>query len=83
MQTSHISEKRISMIEAVRELKVDYCKHGMKGLCRGSGIGVLKAIISLTSFHEGRQFCTDRWKKYNQKEDESTLLNKNTFKSSK
>ena len=41
-------------------------KFGMAGIFRGQGIGIVKAIISLSLFHEGRLFLTDVFKKYNQ-----------------
>ena len=33
---------------------------GMRGIFRGQGIGIFKAVISLTLFHEGRIFLTER-----------------------
>jgi hypothetical protein len=57
MQTSSIAGKSIGPIEAVREIGKDMAKNGMKGLFRGQGIGMVKAIISLSLFHEGRMWC--------------------------
>ena len=38
---------------------------GMKGIFRGQGLGLAKAIVSLSLFHEGRLFLTNRMKIYN------------------
>ena len=35
------------------------------GIFRGQGIGIAKAIVSLTLFHEGRLFLTRKFKEYN------------------
>ena len=56
MQTSAISGKSISVIEACKEVARDSAKFGMRGIFRGQGIGIAKAVISLTLFHEGRVF---------------------------
>ena len=37
----------------------------MKGVFRGQGLGMAKAIVSLSLFHEGRLFLTERMKIYN------------------
>ena len=34
---------------------------------RGQGIGIAKAIVSLTLFHEGRIFITNQFKQHNLK----------------
>ena len=65
MQTNSIKGKQIGVIEACKELKTDMMKFGMKGVFRGQGIGIAKAIVSLTLFHEGRIFLTDLMKTYN------------------
>lgn len=67
MQTNDIKGKRISLTDAVKELAKDSKEHGLRGAFRGQGIGILKAVISLTLFHEGRMWCTDAFKKYNVK----------------
>ena len=51
--------------QAVRELGADMAKFGLSGIFRGQGIGIFKAIISLTLFHEGRLFLTRQFKAYN------------------
>lgn len=56
MQTNSIKGKSIGVVEAVKELGADMAQFGMKGVFRGQGIGIFKAIISLTLFHEGRMF---------------------------
>lgn len=65
MQTSSITGKRISVTEAVTEVVNDSKKYGLRGLFRGQGIGIFKAVISLSLFHEGRIWCTDGFKSYN------------------
>ena len=66
MQTASISGKRIGVVDACKELATDMSKFGMKGIFRGQGLGMAKAIVSLTLFHEGRMFLTDKMKLYNQ-----------------
>jgi len=65
MQTNSIKGKSIGPFEAVRELGADMAKFGLSGIFRGQGIGIFKAIISLTLFHEGRLFLTRQFKAYN------------------
>lgn len=65
MQTSSISGKKIGVIEACKELAKDMHQHGMKGVFRGQGLGIAKAIVSLSLFHEGRLFLTRQTKAYN------------------
>ena len=40
---------------------------GVFGIFRGQGIGIAKAIVSLTLFHEGRIFITNQFKQHNLK----------------
>lgn len=63
MQTNSIKNNSISTLSALNELKADMIKNGMKGLFRGRGVSIGKAIISLTLFHEGRLFLQDQIKK--------------------
>lgn len=65
MQTSKISGKSISVVEAIKEVIHDSSKFGLRGVFRGQGIGIVKAIISLSLFHEGRHFLQDAFKQYN------------------
>lgn len=65
MQTTSISGKRIGVLEACKELAKDMKQNGMKGIFRGQGLGLAKAIVSLTLFHEGRLFLTRQVKNYN------------------
>jgi len=65
MQTTSISGKRIGVVEACKELTADMSKFGLRGIFRGQGLGIAKAIVSLTLFHEGRIFLMDRMKVYN------------------
>jgi len=59
MQTSSIKGKSISVFEAVGEVVKDSKTFGLRGVFRGQGIGIAKAIVSLTLFHEGRLFIQD------------------------
>lgn len=65
MQTSKISGSPITVVEAVREVIRDSAQFGMRGIFRGQGIGIMKAVISLTLFHEGRMFLQDVLKQRN------------------
>ena len=65
MQTKSIKGNKIGVIDACKELIKDSNKFGMKGMFRGQGIGMAKAIVSLTLFHEGRMFLSNKMKLYN------------------
>jgi hypothetical protein len=65
MQTSKISGKSITVVEAIKEVMHDSAQFGLRGIFRGQGIGIAKAIISLSLFHEGRHFLQDAFKQYN------------------
>ncbi|CAM9201315.1 unnamed protein product [Heterosigma akashiwo] len=65
MQTSSISGERIGVVQAVKELGNDMAVNGMKGVFRGQGIGMAKAIVSLTLFHEGRMMLAGAARSYN------------------
>lgn len=65
MQTSSMSGQRIGVVAACKELGKDMMTFGMKGVFRGQGLGMAKAIVSLSLFHEGRLFLTRRAKIYN------------------
>ena len=67
MQTNSIQGKSISVFEACREIGRDMAKFGLAGIFRGQGIGIAKAIVSLTLFHEGRIYLTNQFKAYNLK----------------
>merc|ERR1712070_1200817 len=67
MQTNSIKGKSISVFEACREMGADMAKFGLSGIFRGQGIGIAKAIVSLTLFHEGRIFITKQFKSHNLK----------------
>merc|ERR1712003_252896 len=54
MQTNSISGKRISVGEAIKEIVSDSKQFGLRGVFRGNGIGIAKAVLSLSLFHEGR-----------------------------
>jgi len=65
MQTNSIKGGSISTFAAIKEMGADMAKFGMAGIFRGQGIGIVKAIISLTLFHEGRIFLGNQFKAYN------------------
>merc|ERR1711908_122806 len=65
MQTNSIKGKNIGTLEAIKEMGADMAKFGLAGVFRGQGIGIFKAIISLSLFHEGRLWMTDQFKEYN------------------
>jgi len=65
MQTNSMKGKSIPVTAAIGEVAADMRKFGMAGIFRGQGIGVAKAIVSLTLFHEGRIFLTNMMKDRN------------------
>jgi len=65
MQTNSIKGSSISLTGAVNELIRDSKAFGLRGVFRGQGIGISKAILSLTMFHQGRIFCTEQFVEYN------------------
>ena len=65
MTASSIQGKSINVTSAIKELALDMKQFGMKGIFRGQGLGLAKAIVSLSLFHEGRLFLTNRMKIYN------------------
>jgi hypothetical protein len=65
MQTSSIKGKSVTLTEACKEIVLDSKTYGLRGMFRGQGVGIAKAIISLTLFHQGRIFFTEMFKKQN------------------
>jgi len=65
MQTSKIAGKSIGVGEAIKEVITDSKEFGLRGIFRGQGIGIAKAVLSLTMFHQGRIFLTESFKEYN------------------
>merc|ERR1711934_375512 len=65
MQTNSIKGQRIPVTDAVKEMFSDMAQFGLRGIFRGQGIGIAKAIVSLTLFHEGRLFITGQLKSRN------------------
>lgn len=66
MQTNSIKSKEISLVEAIKEVTADSKQFGVRGVFRGQGIGMAKAILSLSLFHEGRMLCQRSFKSYNE-----------------
>jgi hypothetical protein len=67
MQTNSIQGKSIPVTDAVKEMVKDMATFGMRGVFRGQGIGIAKAIVSLSLFHEGRHFMQDYFRSYNER----------------
>merc|ERR1712146_202002 len=65
MQTNSIKGNSIGVVAAVKEMGADMAKFGLRGVFRGQGIGIAKAVVSLTLFHEGRLFLGGQFKSYN------------------
>jgi len=65
MQTNSIKGNSIGVIDACKEMGADMAKFGLAGIFRGQGIGIAKAIVSLTLFHEGRIWIGDKFKEHN------------------
>jgi hypothetical protein len=67
MQTNSIQGERITLTSALKELGNDMKTYGMRGIFRGQGLGIAKAIVSLTTFHEGRKFLMGSFKARNER----------------
>ena len=65
MQTSSIKGQSVNLKEAIGQVIKDSKEYGLRGIFRGQGVGIMKAIISLTIFHEARLFFTERFKEQN------------------
>jgi hypothetical protein len=65
MQTTKIDGKGISAIDACKEVLSDSKKFGLRGVFRGQGIGMAKAVLSLTMFHQGRIWLAETFKQKN------------------
>merc|ERR1712037_228364 len=65
MQTNSIKGSSISLPAALKEIGQDMATFGLTGIFRGQGIGIAKAIVSLTLFHEGRIFLSNQFRKRN------------------
>lgn len=65
MQTSSIAGKRIGVVAALREMGQDMAAFGLRGVFRGQGVGIAKAIVSLSLFHEGRIFLQESFRERN------------------
>jgi len=67
MQTNSIGGKSISVFSAIGEVAKDTKDNGLRGMFRGQGIGIVKAVISLSMFHQGRIWCMDYAKARNKR----------------
>jgi len=67
MQTNSIKGKSISLGEAISTVVQDSKEFGLRGVFRGQGIGIAKAIVSLSMFHQGRIWCTEYFRAKNER----------------
>ena len=65
MQTNSVAGKSIPVTAAIKEMLADMTAFGLAGIFRGQGIGIAKAIVSLSLFHEGRMWLARETKAYN------------------
>ena len=65
MQTNSIKGDKITLTQACGEVVRDSKEFGLRGVFRGQGIGIAKAIVSLTMFHQGRIWCAEQFKQRN------------------
>ena len=70
MQTRSITGRSVSIKEAIKEVVVDSKKFGLRGVFRGQMLGIGKAVVSLTMFHQGRMVLTDWFKESNQNQNQ-------------
>ena len=66
LQTASIQGKSVHVLDACKEILNDSKQFGVRGLFRGQGIGIAKAIVSLTVFHQGRLGLVDVFKRSNE-----------------
>jgi len=71
MQTNSIKGTKISFPAALKEMGGDMAKFGLSGVFRGQGIGIAKAVVSLTLFHEGRMWIAAKFKESNESKADS------------
>ena len=67
MQTNSMKGKSITLREAIATVIQDSKEFGLRGVFRGQGIGIAKAIVSLSMFHQGRIWCTEWFRERNEK----------------
>jgi hypothetical protein len=67
LQTHAIQGKPLSVGDALRELARDARVNGLAGAFRGQSVGIAKAVLSLTLFHEGRQWCMRQLRAHNER----------------
>ncbi len=65
MQTQSIKGERVGLGAASKELARDAGAFGLRGAFRGQGVGIAKAVVSLSLFHEARIGLTDAFKRWN------------------
>merc|ERR1711966_500854 len=67
MQTNSIKGSSIGVVAALKEMSTDMAKFGLRGVFRGQGIGIAKAVVSLTLFHEGRMWLAGLFRERNRR----------------
>lgn len=65
MHTAALNKTSVTLTQAIKDIINDSKMFGLRGIFRGQGIGIFKAIFSLTAFHQGRMYLTDKFKIYN------------------
>jgi hypothetical protein len=66
IQTATIKRSAPSLKDCIVSIKQDYNKYGFHGLFRGQGVGIMKAIVHLTIFHQTRMTFIQKTKIWNQ-----------------
>lgn len=64
-QTAPISKQPPTLLDTLNFLKRDYQKYGIPGFMRGQTVGVMKAILHLSIFHQARMIFIENTKRYN------------------
>ena len=59
-------KKNIYLPSIVKEMAADMAEFGLRGVFRGQAIGIGKAVVSLSLFHEGRMFLARQFKASNE-----------------
>lgn len=66
IQTATIKKSAPSLKDCIVSIKQDYKKYGFHGFFRGQGVGMIKAIVHLTTFHQARMMFIQKTKIWNQ-----------------
>lgn len=66
IQTAPIKKSAPSLKDCIVTIKQDYSKYGFHALFRGQGVGIIRAIVHLTIFHQARMVFIQKTKIWNQ-----------------